>query len=803
MATEIVKGIFQLEVDHTNLDAGLKAVASQYAKVTTEVNKQNDKLKALTDQETKLLDARKKSNNPTYITQYDNELKKVRAEITAITAKTVELAGAEKKAGDEATKLGQQMSKAFNKTAISAATNQIKQADKELQEVNKTAGKTEESVKKTTNSFTKLRQDIKAAKGELQQALDVGDEDQIQAATIKVGILQDKFNDLNESAKAFASGSKFQVVGNLLGNIGSNILALDFDRAREQSEALLKVSQTITFKETIEGVKSLGATFANLATAILGNPLFLLAALITGIAVAYNFWNDNLSENAVRIRNATAELEKQKIVNELVIAQIERSIALAEAQGASEEKILKLKKQKALFEIAEVQRSIALNKAKLDEIKTNDTLFESYLKLFAITEKAVGLDKIAADTAKQFDQEKKVRSKEVNEALAKDVNKLLDIQNGIAVEEAKINKKRTDNAKKAAEDRRNAELEELNKSLDDERRREKSIRDAVAIANKQKEADEELLASERAKRLEELKDLRLKVEKEEAEAFAANEERLKKQREERKQAAIKGFQDVSNAAFDFANQQVQFAIDTNDRLIAVQEGRVSDAKKIAEKGNAQFLELEQKRLEDLQKQRQQFVNRQQALAQVELAINAAVAVSKAAAEGGAAAPFTIAATLIALLAGLVKARQIASQGFYEGGMFEGYTGEGDPRSESMAVGKKPYIYHKKEFIFNHKTTNKYKDIFEGIHKGRIDLNEWRAKAEAIDVMRQAQGAGLAQSAMPVFAGSDNSDIKREIAKLTGVVKRQTMYMSVDGNGFNMYLKNIEGRTEFIKRKAKP
>ncbi len=35
--------------------------------------------------------------------------------------------------------------------------------------------------------------------------------------------------------------------------------------------------------------------------------------------------------------------------------------------------------------------------------------------------------------------------------------------------------------------------------------------------------------------------------------------------------------------------------------------------------------------------------------------------------------------------------------FYEGG----YTGDGDPREQSLALGKKPYIYHKKEYVVNH------------------------------------------------------------------------------------------------------
>ncbi len=93
-----------------------------------------------------------------------------------------------------------------------------------------------------------------------------------------------------------------------------------------------------------------------------------------------------------------------------------------------------------------------------------------------------------------------------------------------------------------------------------------------------------------------------------------------------------------------------------DQAIARQRDRLRELRRDGRETNAEILRLEEERLNQLQQQRERFVRQQQALALIELTANAAVAIAKAAAQGGAAAPFTIAATLIALAAGLAKAR---------------------------------------------------------------------------------------------------------------------------------------------------
>jgi hypothetical protein len=95
--------------------------------------------------------------------------------------------------------------------------------------------------------------------------------------------------------------------------------------------------------------------------------------------------------------------------------------------------------------------------------------------------------------------------------------------------------------------------------------------------------------------------------------------------------------------------------------------------------------------------------------------NAIVAITSAAAKGGPAAPFLIAANVIAIAAGVFAATNAVRSidaGFKDGG----YTGEGDPNDVSTQLGNRGYKYHKKEFVMDEELTSKHRNLFEGLHK---------------------------------------------------------------------------------------
>lgn len=166
--------------------------------------------------------------------------------------------------------------------------------------------------------------------------------------------------------------------------------------------------------------------------------------------------------------------------------------------------------------------------------------------------------------------------------------------------------------------------------------------------------------------------------------------------------------DVTSLIVDVLNAAYQTQIDLLGKQIDAQEKNVAAAEEVADKGNARQLELERDRLKKLNEEKEKFVRRQQALATIEMIVNASVAIAKAAAEGGVLAPITIAATLIALAVGLAQARaqaQAAATGFARGG----YTGDG-PKNQPAGV------VHKGEFVFDAKTTKENRAYFEEIHK---------------------------------------------------------------------------------------
>lgn len=271
------------------------------------------------------------------------------------------------------------------------------------------------------------------------------------------------------------------------------------------------------------------------------------------------------------------------------------------------------------------------------------------------------------------------------------------------------------------------------------------------------------------------------------------------------QGEIKGSLEVAQAAINAGSQEIQAAINAKDAQIQIQQNRVEEAKSVADKGNAEQLKEEQKRLDDLNKEKQKFVREQQELAALQLVANATVAISGAAAEGGIAAPFTIAATLIALAAGLAEARALASQAsFYDGG----YTGDGNAKGESKSLGKRSYTYHNREFVFDHKSTAKYRDIFEDIHKGKLDLNDMRDKAQAFDAFKKFQISSQASAVLIPHQNNSSdviiSSIEKKLNTLTEAVRSQGMYVNMDSNGFEMHLKNIRSKNDFIRNKlAKP
>ena len=196
----------------------------------------------------------------------------------------------------------------------------------------------------------------------------------------------------------------------------------------------------------------------------------------------------------------------------------------------------------------------------------------------------------------------------------------------------------------------------------------------------------------------------------------------------------------------------QAEIARTDLLIKEQERRISEAERIADEGNAEQLELERKRLDGLQKQREQYVQRQLELNAILSASSFASAtasaiegVVKAAAEGGILAAITIPLYVasvglgIASLINMLSNAQSGVQGFYEGVV--GIEPSGSPRrGRRDRRDTIPAFLAPGESVMTVRATEKYGDLLSDMNAGRalsIPISEYSGTTNKIDLVLAA------------------------------------------------------------------
>lgn len=251
---------------------------------------------------------------------------------------------------------------------------------------------------------------------------------------------------------------------------------------------------------------------------------------------------------------------------------------------------------------------------------------------------------------------------------------------------------------------------------------------------------------------------------------------------------------IASAGIDAWATWTDAATASLDRQIALQEDRVAKAEELADKGNAAVFEAEKKRLHELNVEREKAARKSAAIAQIEATAQAMVAIARAAAEGGGLASIaTISMTLLALAAGFAQAREIASSSvpsFFLGGPADwstmgGYTGDGDPRRASRAIGRKPYQYEHREFVMDHEVTGigRNREWFDRILKGRID----------VDRLVQRHGDG------PVVKVSAGGTSDKQVEQIVNAVKNiPRTSVRIDRRGITMMILGQQQRESRIR-----
>ena len=196
----------------------------------------------------------------------------------------------------------------------------------------------------------------------------------------------------------------------------------------------------------------------------------------------------------------------------------------------------------------------------------------------------------------------------------------------------------------------------------------------------------------------------------------------------------------------------QAEIARTDLLIKEQERRISEAERIADEGNAEQLELERKRLDGLQKQREQYVQRQLELNAILSASSFASATAsaiegivKVAAKGGVLAAVTIPLYVasvglgIASLINMLSNAQSGVQGFYEGVV--GIEPSGSPRrGRRDRRDTIPAFLAPGESVMTVRATEKYGDLLSDMNAGRalsIPISEYSGTTNKIDLVLAA------------------------------------------------------------------
>lgn len=393
----------------------------------------------------------------------------------------------------------------------------------------------EESIE----SFKDLKAAIKAAKDEQIKAASVYGESskEFQKAAKKVAELKDKVDDLNDATKT-AKGSGVEKVTESFSQLGEGLRNLDTDKIKTGFRGIGAAMSAIPIFLLIEGLKYLVENFDEVSTAV---------------KKFFNVTSD-AEKNIQKLEKAANDLKE---TNSLLVTSLENEVKILEASGASQGKILELKKQIIAQKIKEYELDIQIQKAKIQEVYANDSLIESYYKVGAANARRFGQDKEAAAFDALLAKEKNARVKENIDKLRSDLILIKNLKTEEIVTTIKTNKAISDSNKKLQEDKIKVEQDAWNLTL--------QIRQQNADAQK---ADDLRLANERldAKKLADAEWLRQTQETlEEEKAFKIDNaefdrklvELTEAQKLDISQKSIQSVQQLTDLFFMFKSQKAK------------------------------------------------------------------------------------------------------------------------------------------------------------------------------------------------------------------------------------------------------
>lgn len=261
---------------------------------------------------------------------------------------------------------------------------------------------------------------------------------------------------------------------------------------------------------------------------------------------------------------------------------------------------------------------------------------------------------------------------------------------------------------------------------------------------------------------------------------------------------------ISNELLGSVSELLAIQTEALDASVQRSRDALNTIRQDSENFNARQLELEKQRLERLEAERARAAEREKAIALTQLTVNSLVAVSKAAAEGGIAAPFTIASTIIALIAGFASARSASENAFFEGTEYV------DPHNKYPAGRDTvPARLHKGERVITTKTNREYWNTLSAIHNGDVPasvLNDF-VSGYLRDGMTPNAMSDLSPNIVLVNTGSNSGGVEKRLERIETVLSDLPKYMprttiKGDMGGLLRVVEKRQARANFNNNRAK-
>ena len=381
------------------------------------------------------------------------------------------------------------------------------------------------AAENTAKGFTSAKAELRA----LQQQLLTMDQSsaEFKKASARAAELKDNISDLSAEINANA-GNAFEGLSNNVGLFGSRLMSLDLKGAGQALSGMGAAVGKIDFKTLKDEIGGLVSGFANLAKAIISNPILLLAGAVA--LVVMNF--DKLVKFFPSIEKGLTGINQQE--RELLDLQTKRAeqakknydnISATEntlrLQGKTEREIrdMKVSAIKASIEEAKVRLNMqrGQEKAQIDMARRNRDILAGVIKfvigpLNAILEaidgaaSLLGQDSHLAKNLSEwtagllFDPEEK--QQQLADSFAEQEKMIVDMTESLSTltiqqqkEDKEAAKQKADEAKKASEDAKKIQ-DDANKKQESNAA-DKAKRDADRAAFEKQSQQERLNEEER------------------------------------------------------------------------------------------------------------------------------------------------------------------------------------------------------------------------------------------------------------------------------------------------------------------